>query len=80
MKKRAKKNFAEEKKYLYGTGGGPPQKDTNTDIEKDIQEIIGTQLTGFTSELDNDVENIGIYNASMLLIVPIVIHVNFRSF
>lgn len=62
MKKRSKKRFAEEKKYLYGTGGGPPRNDTITDIDTDIKEIIGPQMTGLISEFDGDQENtMGIY-------------------
>ncbi|KAJ8910201.1 hypothetical protein NQ315_014372 [Exocentrus adspersus] len=54
IKKRAKKNFSEEKKYVYGTGGGPPQTSDITDIDNDVKEIIGSQMTGFSSKWDND--------------------------
>ncbi|KAJ8950053.1 hypothetical protein NQ314_008059 [Rhamnusium bicolor] len=57
MKKRSKKNFSEEKKYLYGTEGSSPKSYTTTDIDNSIKEIIGSQITGLSSEFDNDQEN-----------------------
>ncbi|KAJ8946762.1 hypothetical protein NQ314_008802 [Rhamnusium bicolor] len=69
MKKRSKKNFSEEKKHLHGTGGGSPKSYTTTDIDKSIKEIIGSQMTGLSSEFDNDQENMEVKQDHILLIV-----------
>ncbi|CAH1107025.1 unnamed protein product [Psylliodes chrysocephalus] len=53
-KKKAKKKYADEKRHLYGTGGGPPEIIQESTIDKDIAEIIGTQMTGFPSKYDDD--------------------------
>ncbi|XP_050309771.1 uncharacterized protein LOC126745806 isoform X1 [Anthonomus grandis grandis] len=53
-KKRSKQKFADEKTYLRGTGGGPVKPKIIDDIDKQVKEIIGTQMTGFDSEFDGD--------------------------
>ncbi|KAI4455713.1 myb/sant-like dna-binding domain [Holotrichia oblita] len=37
------------------TGGGPSEGIIISGVEKDIEDILGTQLTGLPSEFDNDV-------------------------
>lgn len=54
VKKRAKKKFSEEKRYAYGTGGGPHVPVEFTEHDRDIKEIIGAQMTGLQSECDDD--------------------------
>lgn len=54
IKKRTKQKYAEHKSYATGTGGGPDKVMVITTIDSDIQEIIGTQLTGHISEFDDD--------------------------
>lgn len=54
LKKRSVKNFSNEKKHLYGTGGGPPVIFNPDDIDSNIKEIIGTRMTGFESQFDSD--------------------------
>lgn len=56
MKKVSKKKFAEERKFIKGTGGGPKIEVNITDTENEIREILGDTLTGFQSEFDNDRE------------------------
>lgn len=54
IKKRAKQKFADNKKYMTGTGGGPFKDIEITKTESELHEILGTQLTGFTSKYDSD--------------------------
>ncbi|CAG9773218.1 unnamed protein product [Ceutorhynchus assimilis] len=54
IKKRAKQKFADNKKYVIGTGGGPFKDLVIADTESDLHEILGTQLTGGTSKFDGD--------------------------
>lgn len=54
IKKRTKQKFADQKKYVTGTGGGPEKDIVITTVDNDIYEIIGTQLTGRPSEFDDD--------------------------
>lgn len=56
LKKNTKKKFADEKCYRRGTGGGPPPSTRFTSSEHEIQEMLGTQITGLSSEFDNDAE------------------------
>lgn len=54
FKKRTKQKFADQKKYVKGTGGGPEKDIIVTTTDNDIYEIIGSQLTGHSSEFDDD--------------------------
>ncbi|KAK5646026.1 hypothetical protein RI129_004490 [Pyrocoelia pectoralis] len=42
IKKRAKVKFSEEKKYMYGTGGGPAMKNADDDLQTATLEKQGT--------------------------------------
>lgn len=54
LKKRSKQKFADEKSFLKKTGGGPSKDFYFDDTDKEIKEIIGTQMTGLQSEFDDD--------------------------
>lgn len=54
LKKRTKKKYADHKTYITTTGGGPSKDIMITSTDDDIHEIIGTQLTGLSSEFDDD--------------------------
>ncbi|VEN37563.1 unnamed protein product [Callosobruchus maculatus] len=54
IKKNVKKKYSDEKCYSQGTGGGPPRKETFTNIENEIKEILGTRIEGLPSEFDGD--------------------------
>ncbi|KAJ8928922.1 hypothetical protein NQ314_018448 [Rhamnusium bicolor] len=54
---------------MYGTGGGPAKKFDDTSMDNDMKQILGSQMTGFESEFDNDKENIEIEPENVLLIV-----------
>jgi hypothetical protein len=62
LKKRTKQKFADEKASKFGTGGGPEEHFHMTEVDVNIKEIIGKQLTGFPSEFDDDCEEVGEYN------------------
>ncbi|KAJ8964001.1 hypothetical protein NQ314_005213 [Rhamnusium bicolor] len=68
MKKKIQKNFSEQKKYMYGTGGGPAKKIDDTSMDNDMEQILGSQMTGFESEFDNDKENIGTYKLIIVIL------------
>lgn len=54
LKKRSKKNFAEQRKSLYKTGGGKMEPFVETELDNDMRVIIGAQMTGFPSFNDDD--------------------------
>lgn len=57
IKKITKRKFAEDKKYVLGTGGGPsqPSQLTNTDLQ--VRDIIGTiPIYGNESVFDSDAQ------------------------
>ena len=54
LKKKAKKKFADLKCHVKGTGGGEPANIVFDSIDETIQSMLGTQLTGMTSEFDSD--------------------------
>ncbi|KAJ8963988.1 hypothetical protein NQ314_005200 [Rhamnusium bicolor] len=54
---------------MYGTGGGPAKKFDDTSMDNDMEQILGSQMTAFESEFDNDKENIEIEPENVLLIV-----------
>ncbi|KAK9674833.1 Myb/SANT-like DNA-binding domain, partial [Popillia japonica] len=54
LKKRTKEKFAAEKASIKKTGGGPHEEKTFTQLEYDIKELIGIQLTGTQSMFDDD--------------------------
>lgn len=54
QKKRSKQKFADQKTHLQGTGGGPVKPKIIDDIDKQVEEIIGTQMTGYHSEFGGD--------------------------
>lgn len=53
IKKRSKKRYADEKRYTYGTGGGPAIDFTDS-VDETVKEIIGCQMTGLSSKFDSD--------------------------
>lgn len=54
IKKRGKQKFADHKKYVMGTGGGPSKEIVVTETDSSLYEILGTQLTGLSSQFDSD--------------------------
>lgn len=54
LKKKAKKKFADLKCHVKGTGGGEPANIVFDSIDETIQSMLGTQLTGMTSQFDSD--------------------------
>lgn len=54
-KQKRVKKFSDEKKITYGTGGGPPTISQDSEIDNTVREIIGSRMTGFTSQFDSDV-------------------------
>ncbi|CAG9840735.1 unnamed protein product [Diabrotica balteata] len=54
IKKRSVKKFSNAKKMMYCTGGGPNIQFTDNEVDTTIREIIGSRMTGLTSEFDND--------------------------
>lgn len=57
LKKRSKKRFAAEKKYTYGTGGGPSMEFTDP-VDETLKDIMGCQMTGLSSNFDSDSNNL----------------------
>lgn len=64
MKKKTLKGFSEEKRDTYLTGGGPPVPWHDTETDQDIREILGSRVTGFGSQFDDDVEGLSEDNNS----------------
>ncbi|KAI4466564.1 apontic [Holotrichia oblita] len=54
LKKRTKEKFAAEKANIKKTGGGPHEEKKFTQLEYDVKELIGIQLTGTQSMFDDD--------------------------
>ncbi|KAK9754658.1 Myb/SANT-like DNA-binding domain [Popillia japonica] len=54
LKKRTKKKVADMKSNIYGTGGGPPEEIKFNGAEKAIEEMMGSQFAGLSSEFDSD--------------------------
>ena len=55
LKKTCKKNFAKDKKYTSGTGGGPHQPNLISTTDVKVKDIIGTiPLEGLPSVCDSD--------------------------
>lgn len=56
LKKKAKKKFADLKCHVKGTGGGESANIVFDSIDEIIQSVtmLGTQLTGMTSQFDSD--------------------------
>ncbi|XP_063913276.1 uncharacterized protein LOC135129937 [Zophobas morio] len=54
LKKRAKGNFAQERSNAFGTGGVPSDPSPVTELDIQIKEIIGKQVTGDDSIFDSD--------------------------
>lgn len=67
MKKKSVKKFAEERKLAYSTGGGPPVNFKDEEIDISIKEIIGSRMTGFTSEFDSDTIGMKLYSKIIVL-------------
>lgn len=60
LKKQTKRKYADQKSYIRGTGGGPSCNSTMSSRDVDIQNILGTRVTGLLSEFDADSEgNVG---------------------
>ncbi|KAK9739322.1 Myb/SANT-like DNA-binding domain [Popillia japonica] len=56
IKKRVKKQYAEEKCYARRTGGGPPKQSIFNEVDTAVKEILGTRIEGRLSEFDGDAE------------------------
>ncbi|KAF5288950.1 hypothetical protein FQA39_LY03829 [Lamprigera yunnana] len=54
LKKRCKRNFANENCYSQGTDGGPLKTTPVTDIDVTIKGMLGAQVLGDNSEFDYD--------------------------
>ncbi|KAI4468975.1 hypothetical protein MML48_2g00018846 [Holotrichia oblita] len=54
LKKRTKEKFAAEKANIKKTGGRPHEEKKITQLEYDVKELIGIQLTGTQSMFDDD--------------------------
>ncbi|KAL4136183.1 hypothetical protein QTP88_007747 [Uroleucon formosanum] len=56
IKKCSKKKFSDERAYLRGTcgGGGGEKTTSSSEIQSDLQQILGNQMTSFNSEFDDD--------------------------
>lgn len=54
IKKRTKRKYADERKYIRGTGGGPNVESTFTSVDSEIKEMLGVRLKGNESEFDGD--------------------------
>ncbi|KAK4878081.1 hypothetical protein RN001_010587 [Aquatica leii] len=57
MKKRSKKKYADEKKYVTGTGGGGPLKSNFNEMDETMKNILGERMTGMHSVYDDDADN-----------------------
>ncbi|XP_014243067.1 fibrinogen silencer-binding protein-like [Cimex lectularius] len=53
IKKRGKKKLSEKSAHIKKTGGGPPLPADDSQ-DKVLMDILGTQLTGFQSQYDDD--------------------------
>lgn len=54
IKKTSKKKFAEEKRQVYATGGGPSANIEFNEIDQTVVEILQDQVLGMPSVCDND--------------------------
>ncbi|CAI6376587.1 unnamed protein product, partial [Macrosiphum euphorbiae] len=54
VKRNVKKQYAEEKTFSRGTGGGPTKVFQGTSIASTVGEILQTRMTGETSIYDSD--------------------------
>ncbi|XP_065200774.1 myb/SANT-like DNA-binding domain-containing protein 3 [Planococcus citri] len=66
IKKRAKQKYAEEKRHVAGTGGGPPLAVKFTETEHDIAEMLGPRMTGEDSHFDCDNEQTSAFHPVIL--------------
>lgn len=46
--------FSDDRTYLRGTGGGPAKDTSSSEIQSELQEILGNQMTSFELEFDDD--------------------------
>jgi len=46
----AKKEFSDERAYLHGPGRRPAKTTSSSEIQSELKEILGNQMTGFNSE------------------------------
>ena len=75
-KKRAKQKFADEKKYVIGTGGGPCREVIVGPEDSIMLDVLGTQMTGLTSQFDDDAEPEGISTLYIIYLYIIFIFIN----
>ena len=54
MKKRTKQKVSDWRRNLASTGGCPPVDIVLTPSEKELEEIMGPQLSGLPSSFDGD--------------------------
>lgn len=54
IKKNTKKKIADNKCYNRGTGGGPPKEENFTEVDRDVEEILGERAHGHESEFGGD--------------------------
>lgn len=54
IKRNVKKQFADEKMFNRGTGGGPPKTYPSTSISTTIGEILQIKMTGESAFYDSD--------------------------
>ncbi|KAE9542345.1 hypothetical protein AGLY_003472 [Aphis glycines] len=65
VKRNVKKQYAEEKTFSRGTGGGPTKVFQGTSITSTVGEILQTRMTGETSIYDSDTSNLQYCNAEL---------------
>lgn len=65
VKRNVKKQYAEEKTFSRGTGGGPTKVFQGTSITSAVGEILQTRMTGETSIYDSDTSNLQYCNAEL---------------
>lgn len=65
IKRNVKKQYAEEKTFSRGTGGGPNKSFQETAIASTVGEILQTRMTGERSIYDSDISNLQHCNAHL---------------
>jgi len=65
VKRNVKKQYAEEKTFSRGTGGGPTNVFQGTSIASRVGKILQTRMTGETSIYDSDTSNLQYCNTEL---------------